>query len=71
MCPCAVRGLAIVPAVLFGAAAVALFVDAAASADVVATPAPVAVAAPAPEALTATTTTRDWNETSGTGVRRR
>lgn len=63
--------LLLAPAFVFGAASVALLADAATGPIVSETPPPVAAAAPAPESLAVTTTTRDWNETAGSVVRRR
>jgi len=58
----------IVPAVLFGVAALGLFIDASANSTVVAAENPTtATVAPAPEALSTTTTTRDtWNQAGST-----
>lgn len=71
MCPCIKKTLLLVPAFAFGAAAVVLFADAVTGPIVAEAPTSVVAAAPAPESLAATTTSRDWNETAGSVVRRR
>jgi len=71
MCPRLKRTLYVVPAFLFGAVAVVLMADAVTGPVVTDAPIPVATSAPAPESLSPTTTTRDWNETAGSIVRKR